>query len=315
MSTLIRFQPSPSQQVSLDRYTSVRGSAMEKLRSSLILLLCTIAGISASSRSLSVTNYGSLQISTVKHGDKYATNRACYSFEDVSPKYHGATHVRGLNDKSGDITFSVNVPVRVYLAIDSRYPYIHGSDYQVTGDYVMLGGCHSRTVFYIYKSARVYNPGQVRIHFKASRMTAIFLRDARVVRPDAELSLSFPAMSQPVEISMVRDGEKFSTNRDGYTMVDIPPKYDGLTHIRGPNDNKIFMFDVNIPVIVYVAVDSRYSNVLPKAFRPNGDKIVHAGTHPRTNFPIYEREYPIPGRVAFSLSDSRMLTVFVKPML
>ena len=54
---------------------------------------------------LSVTGYGSLEISMMQHGEKYATNRACYRWEDVSPLYHGLTHVRGLNDKRGKVTF------------------------------------------------------------------------------------------------------------------------------------------------------------------------------------------------------------------
>ena len=54
---------------------------------------------------LSVTGYGSLEIAMMRHGEKYATNRACYRWEDVSPLYHGLTHVRGLNDKRGKVTF------------------------------------------------------------------------------------------------------------------------------------------------------------------------------------------------------------------
>jgi len=95
---------------------------------------------------LSVTDYGSLEISMVRHGEKYATNRPCYAYEDVSPLYHGMTHVRGLNDKHGTINFKVNVPVIIYLAIDSRYSYIHGNDYEDTGDLVMLRGMLDLTI-------------------------------------------------------------------------------------------------------------------------------------------------------------------------
>ena len=89
---------------------------------------------------LSVTDYGSLQISMVQHGEKYATNRPCYAYEDVSPLYHGMTHVRGLNDKVGAITFKVNSQVIIYLAIDSRHSYIHGNDYEDTGHGSHAGG-------------------------------------------------------------------------------------------------------------------------------------------------------------------------------
>jgi hypothetical protein len=75
--------------------------------------------------SLSVTNYGAKKISMMRHGEKYATNRDCYVWEDVQPKYHGMTHIRGLNDKTGWFTFDVDAPVFVYLAVDSRYSYIY----------------------------------------------------------------------------------------------------------------------------------------------------------------------------------------------
>ena len=237
---------------------------------------------------LSVTGYGSLEIAMLRHGEKYATNRDCYTWEDVPPLYHGMTHIRGHNDKLGIIRFKVSVPVIIYLAIDSRYSYIHGADYEVTEDLVMLGGCHKpRVKFPIYRSKNVHGPGLVSINFKSSRMTGIFLRgNAYQVRPYAELKVTFP--STPREISMVREGEKFSTNRACYTMEDIPPKYYGLTHLRGPNDERTIIFDVNIPVIVYVAIDSRLhrNTILPSTFIATGEKIIHGGCHARTDFPI-----------------------------
>ena len=266
---------------------------------------------------LSVTDYGSLQISMVRHGEKYATNRPCYAYEDVSPLYHGMTHVRGLNDKLGAITFKVNIPVIIYLAIDSRYSYIHGNDYDDTGDLVILGGCHhSRVKFPIYRSRRVHGPGLVTVNFQSSRMTGIFLRDnAFDVRPYAELKVTFP--DTPREISMVRHGEKFSTNRDCYQMEDIPPKYHGVTHLRGPNDETTITFHVNIPVVVYVAIDSRNNGntILPASFKATGEKIVHGGCHAPIDFPIYERKYPSGGIVSIPLLASRMLTVMVKPLM
>lgn len=59
--------------------------------------------IEASDGQLSVTGYGSLEIAMLRNGEKYATNRKCYKWEDVSPLYHGLTHVRGLNDKHGKV--------------------------------------------------------------------------------------------------------------------------------------------------------------------------------------------------------------------
>ncbi|KAL9965455.1 hypothetical protein ACROYT_G029257 [Oculina patagonica] len=280
-----------------------------------LVFFAVITGLKAQ-EPLSVTDYGSLQISMVRHGEKYATNRDCYSYEDVSPLYHGMTHVRGLNDKNGKITFKVDVPVIIYLAVDSRYPYIHGDDYEATGDLVMLGGCHKRTKFPIYRSRRVHGPGLVTVDFTSSRMTGIFLRDnAYEVRPYAELKVTFPGT--PREISMVRDGEKFSTNRACYAMVDIPPKYHGLTHLRGPNDETTITFHVNIPVLVYVAIDSRNNAnaILPAVFKATGEKIVHGGCHARTDFPIYERKYPSGGTVTIPLLASRMLTIMVKPLM
>ena len=266
---------------------------------------------------LSVTDYGSLQISMVQHGEKYATNRPCYAYEDVSPLYNGMTHVRGLNDKLGTINFRVNIPVIIYLAVDSRYSYIHGNDYEDTGDLVMLGGCHKpRVKFPIYRSRRVHGPGLVTVHFQSSRMTGIFLRDnAFDVRPYAELKVTFP--DTPREISMVRHGEKFSTNRDCYKMEDIPPKYHGLTHLRGPNDETTVTFHVNIPVVVYVAIDSRNNRntILPAYFKATGEKIVHGGCHTPTDFPIYERKYPGGGIVSIPLIASRMITVMIKPLI
>lgn len=116
---------------------------------------------------------------------------------------------------------------------------------------------------------------------------------------------------------MVRQGEKFSTNRDCYKMEDIPPKYHGLTHLRGPNDETTITFHVNIPVAVYVAIDSRNNRntILPAYFKATGEKIVHGGCHAPTDFPIYERKYPSGGIVSIPLIASRMITVMVKPLI
>lgn len=266
---------------------------------------------------LSVTDYGALQIAMLRHGEKYATDNNCYRWEDVPPLYHGLTHVRGLQGKQGDILFKVNVPVIIYLAIDLRSSYIHGDDFEKTGDLVMLGGCQDRVKFPIYRSKKVHGPGLVTLSFKTSRLTGIFLRDnAYDVRPFAELKVTFPPGS-PREISMVREKEKFATNRKCYEMVDIPPKYYGLTHLRGPNDETTVKFDVNIPVIVYVAIDSRLNrhNILPSTFVSTGEKIVHGGCHSPTDFPIYERKYPNGGTVTIPLKSTRMLTVMVKPLI
>lgn len=281
-----------------------------------ILRLILVTGIiienaARPSQGLSVTDYGSSQVSMLRHGEKYATNRNCYKFEDVQPKYHGMTHVRGLNDKHGSFKFTVDVPVRVYVAVDSRYPYIHGSSFENTNDVIMLGGCHSRTPFNIYKSKKTFGPGRVTINFRFSRMTAVFVRDARLIQPDAELKIVPPARA---ELSMVREGEKFSTNRPCYTMTDIPPRFYGLTHLRLLNDEKSVSFTVNVPVVLYVAVDSRYPNILPKSFTPTGEKIVHAGCHPRTDFPVFAQKYN-PGSVYIKLSSSRMMAVFVEPLV
>ena len=266
--------------------------------------------------SLSVTDYGSLQISMLRHGEKYATNRACYAFEDITPTYHGMTHVRGPNDKVGKISMRVNVPVRIYLAVDSRYPYIHGHDFRNTGDHLILGGCHSRTTFHIYESTKTHGPGMISITFKHSRMTAIFLRDARVIRPDAQLKVTFQHPTPLSEYGMVREGEKFSTNRKCYTMADVPPKYYGMLHLRGINDKTSpIKFTVNVPCVVYVAIDSRYPNSLnTKEFQPTGEKIIHGGCHARTNFPIYQRVVTTPGLVTITLNHTRMLAVFLKPL-
>ena len=142
----------------------------------------------------------------------------------------------------------------------------------------------------LQKQESVRGPGLVTVNFKSSRMTGIFLRNAYQLRPYAELKVTFPGT--PREISVVREGEKFSTNRACYAMVDIPPKYPGLTHLRGPNDETTSTFDVNIPVMVYMAIESRYhrNNILLSTFKATGEKIVHAGCHPRTDFPIYERK-------------------------
>lgn len=181
----------------------------------------------------------------------------------------------------------------------------------------MLGGCHKpRVKFPIYRSRRVHGPGLVSVHFPSSRMTGIFLRDnAFDVRPYAELKVKFTGT--PREISMVRQGEKFSTNRDCYKMEDIPPKYHGLTHLRGPNDETTITFHVNIPVVVYVAIDSRKNRntILPAYFKATGEKIVHGGCHEPTDFPIYERKYPSGGIVSIPLIASRMLTVMIKPLM
>ena len=266
--------------------------------------------------SLSVTNYGSKRISMVRHGEKYATNRPCYSWEDVLPKYHGMTHIRGVNDKQGTFTFDVDVPVFVYLAVDSRNSYTHGAAFENTREKIMLGGCHSRTAFYIYKSKKALGPGPVVVNFKASRMTGVFVRDARLVQPAAELKI-VPLTARYAELSMVRDGEKFSTNRDCYKMIDIPPRFYGLTHVRLLNDETSFSFRINVPAIVYVAIDSRRSrhlNILPSSFVNTGEKIIHAGCHPPTDFPVFAKKFN-PGNVSVTLRESRMLAVFVEPLV
>ena len=266
--------------------------------------------------SLSVTNYGKKQISMMRHGEKYATNRDCYSWEDVQPKYHGMTHIRGLNDKQGLFTFDVDTPVFVYLAVDSRYSYIHGTAFERTYDKVMLGGCHARTPFYFYRSRVPLGPGKVTVKFNASRMTSVFVRDARLVQVAAELKivpLNTNVADRP-ELSMVREGEKFSTNRDCYAMSNIPPRFYGLTHVRLVNDVKSFAFHINVPAIVYVAIDSRSSNPLPSSFVKTGEKIVHAGCHSPVDFPVYMQKFD-PGSVSVTLSNARMLAVFVEPLV
>ena len=269
--------------------------------------------ISHPSQGLSVTNYGKKGVSMLRHGEKYATNRPCYAWEDVQPKYHGMTHIRGLNDKKGLFTFHVDVPVFVYLAVDSRYSYIHGASFEKTHDKLMLGGCHARTSFPIYRSVKPLGPGKVTVNFHSSRMTGVFIRDARLVQSAAELKI-VPLKSSYAELSMVREGEKFSTNRKCYTMINIPPRFYGLTHIRLYNDEKSLSFQVNVPAIVYVAIDSRYPIILPSSFVNTGEKIVHAGCHPETDFPVYMKKVN-PGNVAIDLKASRMLTVFVEPLV
>jgi hypothetical protein len=274
----------------------------------LAVLLQTVA---QPSESLSVTNYGSKQISMMRHGEKYATNRDCYSWEDVQPKYHGMTHIRGLNDKVGSFTFDVDVPVFVYLAVDSRYTYINGETFENTHEDLMFGGCHPRTPFHIYRSKQPLGPGTVTVTFSASRMTGVFVRDARLVQPAAELKIVPPNHAQ---LSMVREGEKFSTNRDCYAMTNIPPRFYGLTHIRLLNDEQSFSFQINVPAIVYIAVDSRYPNIIPSSFVSTGEKIVHGGCHAPTDFPVYSQKFN-PGTVSISLTQTRMLAVFVEPLV
>lgn len=66
-------------------------------------VLLNSKSIVAGDDQLFVTSYGSYEIAMLRHGEKYATNRPCYKWEDVSPLYHGLTHVRGLNDKHGKV--------------------------------------------------------------------------------------------------------------------------------------------------------------------------------------------------------------------
>ncbi|CAH3187065.1 unnamed protein product [Porites evermanni] len=59
-------------------------------------VLLNSKSIVAGDDQLSVTSYGSFEIAMLRHGEKYAANRPCYKWEDVSPLYYGLTHVRGL---------------------------------------------------------------------------------------------------------------------------------------------------------------------------------------------------------------------------
>lgn len=70
---------------------------------SVFFVLLNSKSIVADDDQLSVTSYGSFEIAMLRHGEKYATNRPCYKWEDVSPLYHGLTHVRGLNGKHGKL--------------------------------------------------------------------------------------------------------------------------------------------------------------------------------------------------------------------
>lgn len=180
----------------------------------------------------------------------------------------------------------------------------------------MLGGTHARTPFYIYESVGTHSPGLVQVVFPQSRMTAIFLRDARKVRPEADLSVR---MVSPAgwEISMVRDGEKFSTDRPCFAMNNIPPRFYGMTHLRGVNYKPTTItFSTNVPLKVFVAIDSRYPNPLDhNLYKKTGEKIIHGGCHPPVKFPIYERWVKSPGRVSINLSASRMMGVFVAPLI
>ena len=62
-------------------------------------------------------------------------------------------------------------------------------------------------------------------------------------------------------------------------MVDILQKFYELTHLRGPNDKRPIDFHVNIPVMVYVAIDPRNhrNTILPSDFKATGEKIIHGG--------------------------------------
>ena len=156
-------------------------------------------------------------------------------------------------------------------------------------------------------------PGNVDVNFKASRITGVFVRDARLVQLAAELNIA-PLKSKHAELSMTREGEKFSTNRACYTMTDIPPRFYGLTHVRLLNDEKDISFHISVPAIVYVAIDSRYPNILPSSFVSTGEKIVHAGCHPRVDFPVYSKKFG-PGIVSIVLQQWRSLAVFVEPLV
>jgi len=262
---------------------------------------------------LSVTSYGDLQISMVQHGEKYASDRDCYELEDITPKYYGMTHVRGPNDKVGTYTMTVNVPVKIYLGVDSRNTYVNGNAFFNNGDRVTLGGCHARTPHYIYESKSVQGPGMINITWQERRMGSIFLADARLIGPWDVFKVTFPHAYPLSEYSMVREGEKFSTNRDCYAMADVPPKYYGMLHLRGINDKTSpIEFSINVPSVVYVAIDSRHPNPLDSdKFRPTGEKIVHAGCHTPIDFPIYEYVVRKPGMVTINLSHTRMCAVFL----
>ena len=179
----------------------------------------------------------------------------------------------------------------------------------------MLGGCLARTPFYVYRSRVPLGPGKVTVNFKASRVTGVFVRDARLVQDAAELKIvSLDTNADRPELSMVREGEKFSTNRDCYTMINILPRFYGLTHVRLVNDVKSFAFHINVPAIVYVAIDSRYSNLLPSSFVKTGEKIVHVGCHAPVDFPVYMQKFN-PGNVSVTLKETRALAVFVEPLV
>ncbi|XP_032239391.2 uncharacterized protein LOC5513961 [Nematostella vectensis] len=264
---------------------------------------------------LTVRDYGSFQVSMLRHGEIYATDRACYAWEDVTPWYHGMTHIRGPNDKQGDIRMRVDRPVKIFLAIDSRYPQNGppNDQYKRTPDSVVLGGCHARTLFYIYESIVTHGPGHVIINAFSDNMAGIFLRDARLISPAARLHVtSLPA---GWELGMMRDGEKYATNRASYAMTDVAPKFYGTLHLRGPNDKTSPMtFNINVPATLYVAIDTRYPNPLDMSFVATGEKLVLAGSHPRTDFAVYEKSLP-PGNVVISLSATRMLAVMLKPQI
>lgn len=111
---------------------------------------------------------------------QYASDRGTYQFQNIAPKYKGSYYIQGENYKGiGDQGFTTNLPVIVYVVMDSRQQrgrnpptgFVRsGSETMEFSHKVPLPG--DPYTFFVYKKS--FPAGQVRFAFKKEYTTGGF---------------------------------------------------------------------------------------------------------------------------------------------
>jgi hypothetical protein len=118
------------------------------------------------------------------------------------------------------------------------------------------------------------------------------------------------------ETGTVMEGAKFMADRRCYAMTQVPAKFKGMVHLRGPNftRGKPIEFVVSQNTDVYVAIDSRHANPIKnKGFKKMKDTITLGGCHRPTKMHVYVARQQEAGLMQLNLKQGYMHTAWLHP--
>ena len=190
------------------------------------LTLVAVLGVSAA-EALQITSVNeaaaagaSTELAELQPGVRYATNRGPYIFREVPVIYRGAVYFRGDNDKSTAAnTFVTNKPVRVFVAVDSRFRRHEAAfpaGFTETGDSLTFSHNGADTIaFHIYY--RDFKAGLVSFSFRQTVMAGtLVMQDQHLPGPRLTNIVQAAAANAPTQISRLQAGSfyKYATNRE-----------------------------------------------------------------------------------------------------